>query len=156
MPTTVYGLPIHPLVVHAAVVLVPLAAIAILGVALVPRLRPVMRWPLLALLVPTVLSVPAAILSGRGFRSKLLADEALGGTAADIVDRHATLGQLLIWTVLLMALSAVALLELDRRKAKRVVVTCVAALAVLTSVAAIAHVARVGHLGSEAVWSPGG
>lgn len=36
---TVFGLPAHPLVVHAVVVLLPLAAVAAIAAALVPRWR---------------------------------------------------------------------------------------------------------------------
>jgi hypothetical protein len=36
---TVAGLPVHPLVVHAAVVLLPLSAIGLVTIILVPRWR---------------------------------------------------------------------------------------------------------------------
>ena len=45
LPDTVNGLPLHPLTVHATVVLVPL--LALLGVLFViPRIREWARWPL--------------------------------------------------------------------------------------------------------------
>lgn len=51
------GLPLHPLVVHAVVVLGPLAALTGLAYALVPRWRWLLRWPLV------VLSVVVAVTS---------------------------------------------------------------------------------------------
>lgn len=45
------GLPLHPLSVHAVVVLVPLTALVGLGYAFVPRWRWLLRWPLVALAV---------------------------------------------------------------------------------------------------------
>lgn len=41
MPVSVFGLPVHPLVVHATVVFVPLAAVFVLASALWPAFR---RW----------------------------------------------------------------------------------------------------------------
>jgi hypothetical protein len=42
---TFAGLPLHPLVVHAAVVLTPLAALLVVGSAVLPRWRWLTRWP---------------------------------------------------------------------------------------------------------------
>ena len=42
-----HGIPLHPLVVHAAVVFTPLAALSALGFALVERWRGYLRWPTL-------------------------------------------------------------------------------------------------------------
>ena len=39
------GLPLHPLVVHAAVVLIPLTALLTIGLAVLPRWRWLLRWP---------------------------------------------------------------------------------------------------------------
>lgn len=45
---TFNGLPLHPLVVHAVVVLVPLTLLAAIGFAVLPRQRWLLRWPLAA------------------------------------------------------------------------------------------------------------
>ena len=42
------GVPLHPLVIHAVVVLVPLAAIAAIAMS-VPKYRWIARWPALLL-----------------------------------------------------------------------------------------------------------
>ena len=39
MPETVFGLPIHPLIVHATVVVVPTAALVLVLAVLLPRFR---------------------------------------------------------------------------------------------------------------------
>ena len=39
MPTSVYGVPLHPLIVHATVVMIPLAALTVVLAALWPRFR---------------------------------------------------------------------------------------------------------------------
>jgi uncharacterized membrane protein len=58
------GVPLHPLVVHAVVVLGPLAALVGLAYAAVPRWRWLLRWPLLALSVITAAAAFVATQSG--------------------------------------------------------------------------------------------
>ena len=71
------GVPLHPLVVHAAVVFVPLAALSVIAFV-VPRWRWSVRWPALVLSVLAALFVQAATLTGenleetRGPRSALV------------------------------------------------------------------------------------
>ncbi len=58
------GLPVHPLVVHAAVVLTPLAAALAVAFAVVPRWRYLTRWPLAVTTVAALASVWVSRLSG--------------------------------------------------------------------------------------------
>jgi uncharacterized membrane protein len=58
------GLPLHPLVVHAAVVLTPLAVLAVVAFALRPAHRWLTRWPAVVLTGSAFLSVWVARLSG--------------------------------------------------------------------------------------------
>ena len=64
----VLGLPAHPLMIHAAVVLVPLLALGGIAYAVAPMIRRHIRWPvgLLALAGPG--AVVAAKLSGDQFK----------------------------------------------------------------------------------------
>ena len=57
-------MPLHPLVVHAVVVLGPLAALTGLVYAAVPRWRWLLRWPLLVLAVLTAVTAFLATTSG--------------------------------------------------------------------------------------------
>ena len=54
------GLPLHPLVVHAVVVLAPLSALAAIAYAVIPRLRWALRWPMV---VATLGAVGAAVVA---------------------------------------------------------------------------------------------
>ena len=146
---TVLGLPVHALVVHAVVVLVPLAALGVAAIALVPRWRE--RYGVLVLLITTagLVMVPVATLSGSELRDRLDA----GGVVKDQIERHADLGALVIWPTLALWLLAVALVVLTRRGRTDRVVTGVVVLAVLAAAASAGAVVRVGHLGSIAVWS---
>jgi hypothetical protein len=59
------GLPLHPLVVHAAVVFTPLAVLAAVVFAVVPRWRYLTRWPTAALTLTALGAVWVARVSGR-------------------------------------------------------------------------------------------
>jgi hypothetical protein len=60
------GLPLHPLVVHAVVVFVPLAGVTGLAYAAVPRWRWLLRWPLVVLTLLAMGGVYVATLTGTG------------------------------------------------------------------------------------------
>ena len=57
-------MPLHPLVVHAVVVLGPLAALTGLVYAAVPRWRWLLRWPLVVLAVSTAVASVVAVQAG--------------------------------------------------------------------------------------------
>ncbi|HSF36656.1 MAG TPA: DUF2231 domain-containing protein [Nocardioides sp.] len=58
------GVPLHPLVVHAVVVLGPLAALTGLVYAAVPRWRWLLRWPLVVLAVVVAVTALTAVAAG--------------------------------------------------------------------------------------------
>ena len=60
---TINGVPLHPLVVHAAVVFVPLAVLAVLTL-LVPRWRWASRWVALVVVALAAGSVQLAAMTG--------------------------------------------------------------------------------------------
>lgn len=57
-------MPLHPLVVHAVVVLGPLAALVGLAYAFVPTWRWLLRWPLVTLAVVTAVASFVAVQAG--------------------------------------------------------------------------------------------
>ena len=136
------GLPIHPLVVHAVVVLLPLAVLGTVVVALVPRWRRPYGPLVLAVAVVATALVPVATSSG----------EALEKRVGD-PGEHAELGEQLIWFGIALLVVLVALLVLDRRATRRALVTGVAVVAVLVALAAAVQVYRVGDSGARAVWA---
>ena len=71
MLDTVLGLPLHPLVVHAVVVLLPLVALGVMALAVVPRWRARLALPLLGLLVVGAGSAVVAMLSGNEFAERV-------------------------------------------------------------------------------------
>lgn len=94
------GLPLHPLIVHAVVVFVPLGALAAILFALVPRWRWLLRWPTLLLAVAAVVLTRIAVLSG----TRLKSDRQLGG---DLINRHQVWGHRLEYAVWVFAILAI-------------------------------------------------
>ena len=164
LPTSVFGLPLHPLVVHAAVVIVPLTAAMVLLAAVLPRFR---RW---AGWLPPALAAGSVVLTrvATGSGADLQRQQAEQGTLGPLVAAHQALGQQLIWWVVGLLLVALATYGLERRERTqdrnrapaplpRWLTVVVAGAAVLLAVGTVVQTVRVGHSGAESVWSdPGG
>jgi len=138
------GLPLHPLVVHAAVVFGPLAALAALAYA-VPRWRDRMRWPMLVLALVATGSILAAYFSGDSF---LESREALRQLPA--VQTHEERAEMLLKVILAFGVIAVVTAWLhDRRGAVRGLLT---GLLVVSAVGVFVYTVLTGDAGARAVW----
>lgn len=146
---TVAGLPVHALVVHAVVVLLPLAAAGAIAVAVVPRWRQRFGTLLVLLTTVAVALVPVATRSGLELKERINA----GGPVARQIRDHQAVGELVIWPSLALWVLTLALVVLSRRQDRRRIVTAVAVLTVAAGLASGAVVVRAGHLGSTAVWA---
>ena len=140
------GLPLHPLVVHAAVVFTPLAALTALGYTLVTRWRERLRWPMVVLALVATGAVVAAFLSGGSFlenRPEL--------SQKPLVQTHEERAELLLW--LTLAFGAVATLTggLHRRTTGGLHLGLRLLLA-LAGAAVLVQVVLTGDAGSRAVW----
>ena len=143
---TIFGLPVHALVIHAVVVLLPLAALLVVVMAAVPRWRPALRWPTLALAVIAVANIPVATRSGHALERRI--------GSSELIDDHRELGDTMIWFGLAMLVLTAAFVFADRARQRGPVVAGLAVLAVLASGAATVQVMRTGHAGTTAVWQP--
>ena len=121
MLDNVFGVPTHALVVHAVVVLLPLAALTGIAVALVPALRRRYGGLVLLLTIGAVATVPVAQQAGERLFDRLSARFGPDDVAeAALMERHADLAhKLLPWALLLLAGVALAVLPplLARRSA---------------------------------------
>ena len=102
------GLPVHPLVVHAVVVLLPLAVLLALAFAFAPTWRWLTRWLTLACTVGAVAAVFVARQSGRSFlegRPFLLQ---AGSPARQHVLAHQHYANILWWVSLVFLVVVVA------------------------------------------------
>ncbi len=156
---TVFGLPTHPLIVHAVVVFVPLTALAAIALTAVPRWRT--RFGVLAALaaLTSIGSVFVAQESG-----EVLEDRVLGTEDApfELVLAHTALGEDLLPWVLVLSIALLALIGLsfwasrrptDRPSWANLVGWGLGAISVAGAVLSLIYVIRIGHSGSEAVWS---
>lgn len=140
------GLPVHPLVVHAAVVFGSLAAVAALAYVALPRWRSALRWPMLVLALVGVGSIVAAYLSGGTFLDSRPPEI----QANPQVQSHEDLGGQLLWIAVGFGVVALVAGWLSRRAGvTRVVLDVLLAAA---AVAVLVWVVRTGDAGARAVW----
>lgn len=147
---TVGGLPVHPLVVHFAVVLLPLSALLLIALVFVPRWRA--RWA-----TPALLGVAA------GTAASIVAKESGEALAARIgePDTHARLGGALPIVAVALLLVGAAWYVLQRRDARvsrgrRPASTATLLTGLLSAALALAATVLtvlVGHTGASAAWS---
>ena len=143
---TFFGLPLHPLVVHAAVVLLPLVAIGVIALALRPAWRPRFALPLLGLLVVGAASAVVAMLSGSDFAERV-------GTP----EQHMELGTILAYTSIAFLLLAGGWLWWVRRDATPTgPQNSTGWVAALASAVVLLLTVLVGHSGATAAWSHAG
>jgi hypothetical protein len=155
-PLIVNGLPLHPLIVHAVVVFVPLGALSAIGFALVPRWRWLLRWPTLLIALAAVVLTRIAVLSG----TRLKTDRKLGG---DLIARHQLWGHRLeyaVWVFAVLAIVAWWVLpvvmplvdRVDRPSPMPAAVTVVTVLLPLSAAVVLAFALITGDAGARALW----
>lgn len=163
MLDTIGGIPLHPLIVHAVVVLVPLASLLLLLAAVSQRFR---HWAgLLTPITATValVLVPFATQSGEALEKRV--------EASPTLEEHTELGDSLLYFMIVLAALAWALWFLDRRAraaavaagnaadgapatvARSGLLTAVIVLSVISVLATTVQVVRIGHSGASASWS---
>jgi uncharacterized membrane protein len=140
------GLPLHALVVHAAVIFGPLSALAGLLYALVPRWRDRLRWPFVAAVAIALGAIWVAYLSGE----QLEEANTYGGPLAELVETHEErAGILRISMTVFAVLTFLVAWWHTRSGAVRVVMSgLVAASAVVTLV----YVVLTGDAGAQIAW----
>ncbi|GAA3148639.1 hypothetical protein GCM10010466_44480 [Planomonospora alba] len=150
----ILGLPAHPLIVHASVVLTPLLAAAAAVYALAPRTRAVLGWALLGLAVAAPVAALAARQSGMALKSDRFSSAS--GRLGERIAEHESFGTPLALVVLVLGLASLGLLHVARPggadRYGRPVSMAVGGLAVVAAVAAAYYVVRAGHSGAVAVW----
>ena len=143
------GLPVHVLVVHGVVVLLPLAVLGTLAIAVRPAWRLRYGWLVVATAAVATALVPVATSSGETLEKRV-------GDPGE----HAALGDTLIWFAVPLLALALALVLLERRRAAgrppvgpKALPTVLAALAVVVGLASAVQVYRVGDSGARAAWA---
>jgi hypothetical protein len=155
---TITGLPVHALVVHAAVVFLPLTVLTALAFALVPAWRWVLRWPLLA---GAVISLGAAFVARQSGEALYAARYGDSGVGEVVI--HSNRGHLLFWFVLVFFVLAVAAVFTlggrtritggkDREGVAKPLQLVVVVLLVVAAVGTGYQTVMTGDAGARSVW----
>lgn len=149
--STVFGIPAHPLFVHAAAVFVPLLALFAALYALVPRWRAKIGWATLTLAI----IAPAAALLAKLSGDRFITHRFPQGAPANVL-QHRSYGTITLWVTLGLAIATALLLLIHRwpphedlpawsRVGSQLLALAMAAISVY-------YVVRTGDSGSAAVW----
>lgn len=139
------GLPVHPLVVHAVVVLLPIAAVGTIALAVRPGWRRPYGWLVVGAAAAATVLLPVATSSGEALEERV-------GSPGE----HAEMGDALIWFTVPLLLVVAALVWFDRRPGAKVdgrLLKALPALAVVAALACGVQVYRVGDSGARAAWA---
>jgi uncharacterized membrane protein len=146
------GLPVHVLVLHAAVVFIPLLALGAIVYAIVPRWRDRIGWSVV------ILGVVAPICSfvTRESGEKLYDRQTASFKQNPLLLDHMHFGTMTMWfTIALGVVALILTLTTLRRPDKRLPRLADAGLAVITIVLAVIsgyYVFRTGDSGAHVVW----
>ncbi|MEN9304980.1 MAG: hypothetical protein RLZZ159_677 [Actinomycetota bacterium] len=141
----VMGLPLHPLVVHAAVVLVPLVALAALAMSYWPSFSIRYGKPILILAVVAQISLFLAKGSGEPFEERLGKE----------VERHADLGEIAPLTFIPLLVLLFVRWRMDRSGSSvgsANIRRMVSILLAIAAILALVFIYLTGHSGAESVW----
>jgi hypothetical protein len=153
------GIPAHPLLVHAAVVFVPLLAVLAIAYAFVPIVRPHTRWVLALLALGTPVTTLLAKLSGDAFYARLDANDRISDEYYPKLDNHQDLGNTTLVASIVLALLALALVYLVKPTSSAaagaggILTIVVKVLLVAAAAVSVYYVVMTGDTGAKAVWT---
>lgn len=143
---TVFGLPVHPLVVHAAVVLIPLAAVGAILMAV---------WSSFSRRFGVIVVILAGLGAGAAFVAKASGEQL--ATRVGEPEAHAELGEVMPLIAAVFFVLVLAFWLFDRgipgNRTRPAWLIVLAVVLVVASLVAIGWTIRVGHSGAEATWS---
>jgi uncharacterized membrane protein len=157
---TINGIPLHPLVVHAIVVLFPLAVVGTLVIAVRPQWRTRYGYLVVAAAAAATALSPVATASGEELQKRV----------GDPGYEHAELGEQLVWFGIVLLLASAALVFLQRRaetlsagpgatavrRPSKNLITVAAVFAIVAALATGYQVYRVGDSGAKSAWGNSG
>ena len=139
---TIAGLPVHPLVIHFVVVIVPLAAVGLIVAVVNSAFR---RRFALALVILLAVSVPLSFIAKESGES--LAER------VGITERHQSLGDIFPLWVTVLAVVTVAWYLIARRDGSDVLRKIAGGAVIAVSIGVTSLTFLVGHSGAEATWA---
>jgi hypothetical protein len=164
MPTFISNLPVHVLVVHAVVVLVPLAVLGSIVVVAWPAGCRRYGWLVVAVTTVATAFIPIATSTGEGLEHRL--------PRTALISAHTELGDQLLAFVVAMLVLVAAFVTLHHRNQaparhegpgtatapplagpRRGIAVALAALTIVFAVISAVQVYRIGDSGARAAWS---
>jgi hypothetical protein len=149
---TVFGLPLHPLIVHATVVAVPAAAFAVLLSTFWPRFRRWAAWGPLAAAAVALVLVPLTTSSGESLEHSL--------PRSALIEAHTRLADGLLPWVIAVLVGAVAGYWPQLASARpgmwappRWLVLAGLVIGSVGAAGSLVEVVLIGHSGAAAAWS---
>ncbi len=139
---TVAGLPVHPLVIHSVVVLVPLAAVGLIVAVLNKAFRTRFASAFVVLLAVTVPLAFVAKESGEPLAERV-----------GITENHESLGEIFPLWVSVLAVAAVVWFLIARRDGLDAIRKIAGAVVIVLASGVTALTFLVGHSGAEATWA---
>ena len=147
-----FGVPAHPLVVHAAVVVLPLAAISLVLVALIPKARRHYAPVVLGAAILATVAVGLAQGSGESLEERV--------DRTELLRDHTSQGETVLPWAIAVSVVAAAVTALGyqpvRRRVEQLPAKAVSAVvvvaALVSSIGAIVTIVDVGHSGAKAAW----
>ncbi len=157
------GIPAHPLLIHAAVVFVPLLALVAAAYAVLPFLRPHIRLVLAGLAVIGPITAVLAKLSGDAFFGRLRERGRVTEGFIPVIERHQDFGDRTMWAAIVLGVLTLALVYVvaptgaalryaGGAGGTRVVSVALTVLALAAAAIALYYVIRTGDSGAKAVW----
>ncbi len=170
----ILGLPAHPLVIHAAVVFIPLLAMVSVGYAVLPGWRARLGWAVVLFAIAAPISAIVSRITGEALVQDLFGGEYPEGVLGERVAEHAGLSTPLTGSTVALGVVSLLLVYFAKRagsaapqstggaahratavrtSAGNTTVTMVlSVVTIVLALAALYFVIRTGHSGATAVW----
>jgi hypothetical protein len=162
----VLGIPAHPLILHAAVVFIPLQVLSALAYGFVPAWRRYIAWAVASLIVIAPAAALLAKLSGDAFRARLVNRKEVSSAALVQIDIHRSYGTMTVYFTAGLSVLMLLMLLADRVATKATTVSGVIiqpngsmVLGVVLTAAVVAgaavtgyYVFKTGDTGAHVVW----
>ncbi len=140
------GLPLHPLIIHAVVVLVPLSALGVIFLLVFPRFAPTFSPLILILLITSTVAGFIAENSGQSLSNRV-------GYPGDHAEQGERLAKLiLLFTLLYITWFVVYRKSIKFKSADKLLKRGLSVLLLLTAIASTTLTFIVGHSGAKASW----
>ena len=138
------GLPVHVLITHAVVVLLPLAVLTLILVITIPKLRSHYRYPAVGLAIVSAISAIIAEQSGTALQARV-----------GYPGEHAEWGEMLPPVAVALAVLSVIWLIVSRMASSRgkVLAAIIGGVIIVLGIIAVVITVQAGHSGSEQTWS---